>query len=88
MINTKNKSVKYLLIYFCILIINIIVSFLILFIYLPKISSAEETYVGAIDEGTSSTRFMVCILSTLFLFFLPNITYFNFNCPIKVFKNA
>jgi len=23
-------------------------------------SAAEETFVGAIDEGTSSTRFLVC----------------------------
>jgi len=23
-------------------------------------SAVEETYVGAIDEGTSSTRFLVC----------------------------
>lgn len=24
--------------------------------------TSEETYIGAIDEGTSSTRFMVCFI--------------------------
>lgn len=30
-------------------------------IYFLKMTS-EETYIGAIDEGTSSTRFMVCFI--------------------------
>jgi hypothetical protein len=30
-------------------------------LYLLKMSGAEETFVGSIDEGTSSTRFLVRI---------------------------
>lgn len=29
-------------------------------LFVLKMSAAEETFVGAIDEGTSSTRFLVC----------------------------
>lgn len=29
-------------------------------LFILKMSAVEETFVGAIDEGTSSTRFLVC----------------------------
>lgn len=54
-------------------------------LFILKMSAVEETFVGAIDEGTSSTRFLVCtnynntILLVFFKTYETNISIAQFN---------